>query len=162
MQSVDLVETLAVSRCRGTVFPVIVDEVAHRIPTKAFDLHGARGSSVADKFARRALARWAEIRGACELLDPPVSAVEVAAARSKFAAEARDLSGLVERPKDRVPGDNDLRILLQGAASGPSTFILARDAHFVGYADLIEKWYGLRVLDALLLPELLEEWRASA
>lgn len=141
------------------MFPVIENEVLNRIPGKAHQDFARRGTKATVQAAQAAMARWKGLRARSDLLDPPATSDDVQRAYQLFEANQRDLSALVSRPKERIPGPNDLRILAQAARLDRPVALLARDAHFVGYGDLIRSSFGLDIIDVLALPELIPTWR---
>lgn len=147
---------------RLTNIPLISREVTQRIPS-AISERAPAGTSFHKlrKWQELATARWKQLEGLAETVDPQFEPSEIDSARQFFRQNARNLNHLVTgRDKNPIPEDSDIEIMIQLSKLQPRpVFVVSRDAHFVGYSDLLGPAYGLEVVEALRLPLILQEWR---
>lgn len=158
----DLVGYTEAVKARGVLLGIVKDEVDNGLVGALYDTYGHRLSlHRLRRYERNARKRMQRVFERLEIARPPVPAGSIADARRFFARHPRDLSSHAVRPKDPVPGTNDLTILIQLATLGHPAHLVTRDAHFLAYTDLIQEKWRISVHHGARLPILLEEWRAK-
>lgn len=143
------------------ILPVVEQESRRNLSTAVAEIFPNKDFLTLRRMQLMAATRLEQLVSLCDKDDPPVSQEEIAAARKIFEAEKRDLRGLVTgKVKEPIPDENDLRIMIQCGklATGPRVLIVTRDAHFLGYPDIIEREWRAKVLSSADLDLELGRW----
>lgn len=163
-QRVDFHEVIQVAQIGGATaiyFPRMERLAYNNLADAVRQTHPGVGPYKLRQFVGKAKGLLEELLEEMELEDPPSPKEEIDAARRLFQENQRDLSGLVSgRRKDPIPEDEDLEIMVKASGLEAETvYLLSMDAHFVGYADLLEERWGFQVVDPRDRPMIAQEWR---
>lgn len=143
-------------------FPQLENLASQNLSEAVASAHPGVGRYKLRRFTQKARSRLEDLLASMREWTPECPDRAVRRARTWFEENRRDLSSLVSYEKDPTPEQEDIRIMIKAskAATG-RPFILSRDAHFIGYADMIRGRWGIEVIDPRERPMIADHWRSA-